>query len=144
MLKELKEYLIMDGAVIAIISAFVVAICSLIALIVNGINLRQETKSRRFQIFQNVFVNLMNLQEKLYTEYATKKQEWFSIFFNSLEFFAYSVNKNYISYKEFKEFFGNAVIRWYEKIFLEYCPDDEKNPKKYKELKSLYNKLKNP
>lgn len=60
-------------------------------------------------------------------------------FFNTLEWFSFLVNVNEVKVKLAKRFFKDSIIEWHDQLL----PDnDKRNPKKYRELKRLYNKLK--
>ena len=65
-----------------------------------------------------------------------------SRFFNTLEWFSFIVNKNYVKDKKMIAFFKDAVIEWYEHLFLKYMPRAISDPKEFPEFKTLYRKFK--
>ena len=51
--------------------------------------------------------------------------------------------RKFIKDKKIAGFFDDAVIRWYEQIFLKHYSEDEvNNPKNYQEFKKLYHSIK--
>lgn len=53
------------------------------------------------------------------------------------------VNNKYISDKRMIHFFDEAIIEWYEKIFVKHHTQEEReNPKVYPEMKRIYHKIK--
>ena len=77
-------------------------------------------------------------------EHKTEKElkAWDSLFFNTLEYFSFLLNKEYLSDKKILNFFEDAIIAWYEKIFLIHStPKEQKDNKVYPELKKLYQEI---
>jgi hypothetical protein len=61
---------------------------------------------------------------------------------NNWEWFSFLVNKHQITMKEIKEFYQPGMLKDYESIFTKY-PDLKNDKTRYKEFKSLCEKLKN-
>ena len=67
------------------------------------------------------------------------------LIFNTLEWLSFLVNSRKIKDDEIIGFFKDAIIEWYEKIFLEeyYITKEQVNDSnEYKEFKKLYKRLK--
>lgn len=71
-----------------------------------------------------------------------EKENWQSLFFNALERLAFLANKKYLP-KDLASFYKDAFIDYYDKIFKIHAPKEQiENPKKFEEIKKLYNFLK--
>jgi hypothetical protein len=115
-----------------------------VALFLNWKAIRENRKTRELQIFNSIFQELKELEEKQ-KEYETEeeKKAWDSLFFNTLEYFSFLLNKEYLSDRKILSFFKDAIIAWYEQIFLEHSTKEEqKDGKIYPELKNLYKEIK--
>lgn len=126
----------MAAAVSAIMAAF--------GLLLNWKAIRESRKTRELQIFYSVFKDIKDLEEKQpkYVEEG-KQQAWNSLFFNTLEFFSFLVNKKMVSDKRVAEFFKDSVNAWYEQVFWKNSsPKERDDPGLYTELKELYKKFK--
>jgi len=65
-----------------------------------------------------------------------------SLFFNTLEYYAFLVNQKHLE-KELSEFYNDAFLNSYDNIFMEHADKYQKeNPKEYAEMKKLYKQLK--
>jgi len=109
--------------------------------------LYESNRTRQLELLTNVFNNIKQLELKLYKDYKDKdeqtKREWDSLLFNSIEYFAFLVNKKYVKDKKMICFFKDAIINWYEKIFLgHYEFKDIDDISVFPEMKELYKKLK--
>ena len=83
----------------------------------------------------------------LYTKYkdADKqtKKEWDSLLFNSIEQFAFLVNNKFIKNDKMTHFFDDAVVKWYDDIFVKYHTSKEIDDKDvFPEFKKLYRIIK--
>lgn len=79
-----------------------------------------------------------------YSGKSEKKQKnWDSIQFNTLEFYSFLVNENYIKDKKIVSFFKPMIISWYENIYLNHFKQERiDDPNDYAEFKKLYKRLK--
>ena len=132
---------------ILLIIASASAIIAGIGLILNWFALRENSKTRQIQLLNESFKSIKETEIMLYEKYDNKDQKiikrWDSILFNSIEHFSFLVNEKYIKDKKMTEFFDDAIVSWYEQIFLKPYSDEEvKNPKSYPEFKKLYNSIK--
>jgi len=132
---------------VSIIIAVISALFAGIGLILNWLALRENNITRQIQLLNDSFQSIKETEITLYKEYKSAnsqtKKEWDSLLFNSIEQFAFLVNEKFIKNKKISGFFDDAVIMWYEQIFLKHYSDDEiNNPKNYPEFKKLYHKIK--
>jgi hypothetical protein len=109
--------------------------------------LRSESLTRQLQIFDNSFNNVNQTIQLLYDKYEQeseeRKKQWDSQLFNQVEYLAFLVNKRYLRDREMLSFFEDAIVDWYEQIFLKHHGTEEvDNPKVYPEMKTLYRRLK--
>lgn len=130
-----------------LIIAIVSAIFAGIGLILNWLALRENNITRQIQLLNDSFKSIKETEIMLYKEYKNAdqkaKKEWDSLLFNSIEQFAFLVNEKFIKNKKISGFFDDAVIMWYEQIFIEhYSKEEVNNPKNYPEFKKLYHKIK--
>lgn len=131
------------GTIIATISAIIAAI----GLWLTKKALEQNTKTRELQLLDSAFKEIKSVEIKLYDNYKNSdektKKEWDSLLFNSIEYFSMLVNNKYISDKKMIHFFDEAIVEWYEQIFVKRHTQDEKqDPKVYPEMKMLYHRIK--
>lgn len=130
----------------SMIGAVVAALAAVSALFFNYLAIRENSRSRNIATFQSFFLEIRNLEEKYYKEYQSKKdiaetRKWLSLFFNTLEYFAFLVNNNLLS-KKLAKFYNDAFVGYYEGIFITAAtPEQQSNPKQYEEMKKLYKKL---
>lgn len=126
--------------IIASVSAFFAGV----GLWLNYWAVRENNKTRQLQLFEKTFNNIKETERLLYDKYGTDpdaKRNWDSLFFNTLEFFAFLVNEKHLD-KRMSKFFNDAIIDWYERIFIEYHKEDINNPTIYPDLKKLYESIK--
>ncbi len=128
------------------------------ALFFAALTFLRVRKTDQVRLVEGVFKDIRSLESELdnivhlpLDEYdpegsANDKSErlagWDSRFFNTLEWFSFLVNKGEVRDKNLKVFFKDAVINWYERLFLSHMPTAVNNPKEYPELKKLYEKMK--
>ena len=136
----------MNTIEISLIVATLSAGCAAGSLIFNYLLIHESSKTRQLQLFENIFLEIKNTERLLYDKYkkldSNAKKEWDSLFFNTLEFFAFLINKKYLEDKKIIGFFDDAIVDWYERIFMEYHKKDLDDPKIYPELKKLYKCIK--
>jgi hypothetical protein len=130
-----------------LIIAIISAIFAGIGLILNWLALRENNITRQIQLLNDSFKSIKETEVMLYKEYKNAdqktKKEWDSLLFNSIEQFAFLVNEKFIKNKKISGFFDDAVIMWYEQIFIEhYSKEEVNNPQNYPEFKKLYHKIK--
>lgn len=130
----------------AVIISTVIALC---ALVYTGLAIKEDIKTRQIQLLESGFKRINDSELLFYTKYKNAnhntRKEWDSIFFNSIEFYSFLINKTYINEKDAIEFFGEAIVGWYDEIFRKHASTDElKNPKIYPEMKVFYAKMKSP
>jgi len=118
-----------------------------IGLILAWWGLRAETKVRQLQILDNTLNNINQTVQLLYDKYEAesedKKKQWDSQLFNQIEYFSFLVNNKFLKDKRLIEFFKDAIIMWYEEIFLKHYPKDQiENTRLYPEMKILYKRFK--
>lgn len=122
------------------------AIIALIALIIALYTLRDSRKALQLEIFDRSFNSIIETEKLLY-EYmdAPEKKDlkqWDSLFFNQVEYFSFLVNEKHLSDKKILGFFADAIVIWYDKLFLTIASEkDIKNPTVYPEMKKLYKRL---
>ncbi|MDD2665419.1 MAG: hypothetical protein PHD13_01365 [Methanocellales archaeon] len=133
-----------DISLIAVVFASSVAG---LGLILNGIALIENSKTRQLQLLNEVFRSIKETELELYKDYKNKdqetKREWDSLLFNSIEEYAFFVNERFIKNKKISGFFDDAVVKWYEQIYLEhYSKEEIEDPKNFPEFKKLYKSIK--
>ena len=132
---------------VPLIVAIISALFASIGLILNWLALRENNKTRQIQLLNDVFKSIKETEFTLYKEYKGKDKEtmkeWDSLLFNSIEQFAFLVNEKFIKDKKIAGFFDDAVVMWYEQIFLKhYSQEEVNNLKNYQEFKKLYHTIK--
>ena len=130
-----------------LIIALISAIFAGVGLILNWLALRENNITRQIQLLNDSFKSIKETEVMLYKEYKNAnqkaKREWDSLLFNSIEQFAFLVNEKFIKNSKISGFFDDAVVMWYEQIFIEhYSKEEVHNPKNYPEFKKLYHKIK--
>jgi hypothetical protein len=139
-----------NGLIIVAISAAFAGISALaaaIGLVLNFISLRKNTQTREVQLLNDSFNKIIEIEKTLYKDYKGKpkevQKEWDSLLFNSIELFSFYVNEKFIKNKKVISFFDDAIVKWYEEIFLKHSSKEEiKNKKYYPEFKKLYKNIK--
>ena len=131
-----------DLSLIIVLSSAITAVWAL------GANIwatKENTKTRQLQLLENTFSSIQGAERLLYEKYKKSdpnaKKEWDSLFFNKLNFFAFLVTKKHID-NNLSKFFDDAIVDWYERIFMEYHKEDIDNPEIYPYLKELYESIK--
>ena len=132
---------------VPLIVAIISALFASIGLILNWLALRENNQTRQLQLLNDSFKSIKETEITLYEKYKNAdqktKREWDSLLFNSIEQFAFLVNEKFIKDKKIAGFFDDAVVRWYEQIFLKHYSEEEvNNPKNYQEFKKLYHSVK--
>ena len=98
---------------------------------------------KRLKLVESIFNDLRELERQKYqlptapTE-NEKLKDWASLFSNTLEWFSFLVNTNKIKDDKTIDFFKDAVIDWYDELFLDpdYIePWQTEDKKQYPELK---------
>lgn len=126
----------------------ITAFAATVALFLNWIATRNNTKTRDLDIFYKVFQRMQTLQEEYYGKYTEMKDadktNWLSVFYNEMECVAFLINTKHLK-GDFKDFYSDSFITAYEKIFLinagSKIIDDESQ---YQEMKKLYKALTSP
>lgn len=131
----------------ATIGLFVAAI----ALLLNWGKLKEDVKLREVQSMYEFYKDIDSISREIFDLEAqgknnaktkTKIKRLDSVLFNRIELFAFLINRNLIG-STAVEFFKDAIVDWYEGIFLKHASEKEKtNDKYYIEFKILYHKLK--
>lgn len=111
------------------------------------VSIKENNKTRQIQLLNDVFKSIKETELTLYKEYKNAgqktKREWDSLLFNSIEQFAFLVNEKFIKNKKIAGFFDDAVVMWYEQIFMKHYSQEEiSNQKTYPEFKKLYHSIK--
>ena len=127
--------------------SMVATIAAAIAAVVAACQLRESRRATQLQVFDSTFNKLREREESFYTKNpkpnSLEKKRWLSGFFNTLEYMSFLVNAGLIPEKPFIRFYRDAIIGWYENIFLREAEDEEKiDQTLYPELKRLYTRLK--
>ena len=118
-----------------------------IGLFLNWKSVQENTKAREIQTLSDSFKGIQEIIKDLYVNYKTKseaeKKEWDSLLFNSIEYFAFLVNNKFINDRKLTSFFDEAIVMWYEEIFLKRHDKLVVNDRKqYPEFKKLYHIIK--
>ena len=119
---------------------------SLITAIVAVIALRENTKTQQLRIFSDSFNRTKETECLFYTHFKGKKKDkkdWYSIHFNNVELLSFFVNEEFIKDKKLVGFFRDAIMTWYEKMFITTYSKEEINDKnRFPEFKKLYHRIK--
>lgn len=145
-----ETWLVNNEIIILASSVLFAGLSALIAgvgLILNFLGLRKNTETREIQLLDNSFNRIIEIEKTLYKDYKGKdketRKEWDSLLFNSIEIFSFYINKNFIKNKHVVEFFDDAIIQWYEEIFLKhYSKEEIGDLAHFPEFKKLYKKIK--
>ena len=141
----------MDIAQITPTTSFVVSILSalfaLIGILLTIVTIRRNNQARQLEMLRGVFTDILALEKELYDRYASssedQKKKWDSLLFNSIEFFAFLVNNKYVSDVKMIGFFRDAIVGWYEGIFLSHhSQKDISDENLYPEMRRLYKRMK--
>lgn len=101
-------------------------------------NLRAEREKRELEIFENIFKDIRNYEEKLSKEALDieTRKTWDSLFLNTLEYASFLFNEKFISNKKILLFLKDVVKWGYEEILREQENWEDRD--KFPELKTLY------
>ena len=135
-----------QGILLKHIFLFFSVIAVVIGLFFTASSWSRDRKSRELQIAENRFKELQSLSREYYDKYndmnEDKKKNWDDLFFNSLEWFTFLINEKRIE-KKVIAFFDDAIISYYEDIFVKVMPQNViVDENQYEEFKKLYKKLK--
>lgn len=124
----------------------IAAIAAVVALFFTAISWNKDRQTRELQTIDELRKELMDLERELTEKYESKseseKKKWDSLFFNTLEWFAFLINENKLKDKKLVGFFSPAIITWYDDVFHAHAGKETlDDPKQYEELKKLYRKL---
>lgn len=126
------------------------------ALIFTAQTFLKSRKTNQLRLIEGIFKDIRGLQAELMViknqpiiddqelpgERNTRQSDWDSRFFNTLEWYSFLVNENYVKDKKMIGFFDDAIIDWYENIFLKHMKKAIDNPKQFPEFEKLYQRLK--
>lgn len=129
--------------IIAALSAGFAGFC----LILNYQSIRENNTTRQIQLLNNMFKDIQENAKILFKDYKNadleNRKKWDSLLFNSIELFAFLVNEKFIKDKKISGFFDDAIVMWYEEIFLKhYSKEDIGSSKIFPEFKKLYHTIK--
>lgn len=114
-------------------------------LIFTMFQLRANTNTRQLELLESIYHDIHSLEQQFYEKYEDKpdKQDnWRSLFFQQLEWFAFLVNEKKIKDKKSIGFFKPAFIDWCEGLFAVFADEDQiNNQERWSELKKLYTKF---
>lgn len=124
----------------------IAALAAVVALIFTAVSWNKDRQARELQTIDELRKELMDLERELIEKYSEKSEDerkkWDSLFFNTLEWFAFLINKNKLKDKELIGFFSGAIVNWYDDVFRIHAGQEVlEDPKQYEELKILYKKL---
>ena len=126
------------------ITPWVSAICAFIALLVAWYTAWDTRRTRQLEIFDRAYRRIVDLEQKFLEASANGTTvpaalAWRTSFLNALECFSLLVNKQYLNDPALSGYLSEAVVHWYENIFLPAASSEElHNPKIYPELKKLF------
>lgn len=122
------------------------------ALIYTARTFRRVGKTQQIKMAESVYKHLKQLEKELSdfpyeVDHPTKtteaKKHWDSRLFNTLEWYAFLVNKNEIKDKSIIKYFKDTILDYYEDNFLADATAEQINdPEEYPEFKQLYQDLK--
>lgn len=147
MVQLAKSWATIDwGITVQIFIPPITALAAAVALFLNWIATKNNSKTRELDIFYKVFQRIQDLQDKYFRDYAKMQEEdkvnWLSIFYNEIECIAFLINTKHLK-GDFKDFYSESFVTSYEKIFLVKAdPKVVEDPIQYPEIKKLYKKLK--
>lgn len=119
-----------------------------IGLIFTAMTFRRQQIHAQVRMMESVFNDIRDMERELSnlpesTIPDKLHRDWDSRFFNTLEWLAFLINERQVRHSKLVGFFKDAIVAWYEKVFLVYALDSEKTDEtQYPELKKLYRKLK--
>lgn len=120
--------------------------CAAVALGWNAYVFRKEQKNVQVTLLADFIARATELLDKQKEYEKEGKLGFFCVLFlGHLEWLAYLVNNDYLSF-EMADLYRGMVINWYEKVLIkqkdvlsEYL---EEHPQSFSELESLYQKMK--
>jgi hypothetical protein len=112
-----------------------------------GWQLRESRKATQLQVFDATFKDVRALEHEYYTSVQgtgeAQEQQWCNRFFNTLEYLAFLINTKLVPDKLILRFYKDALIEWYDEIFLTKATIDQRtNRERFPELKQLRERLK--
>jgi hypothetical protein len=105
---------------------------------------KESNRVRELQLLESAFQQIIATEQLWYERYKDKTdkkeiQEWGSLFFNRLEWLAFLINQKFMTDKELVNFFKDAIVGWYETLFVNHFPMEVINDdKSFPSLKKLY------
>ncbi len=108
---------------------------------------RHQQKQAQVRMIESVFKDIRDLEKQLSeipesTIPDKAHRDWDSRFFNTLEWLAFLINEGQVRHSKLIGFFKDAIIGWYDNVFMKHAFETEKtDPKQYPELKKLHKKL---
>ena len=127
-------------------AAVVAAIVAVVAAAFAYLQLRESSRATQLQVFDATFTKLRALEDDFYTKNpksdSAAERQWCSGFFNTLEYMCFLVNEGFIPPKPFISFYRDAIIQWYDNIFIKKADDEQQDdPQRFPELKKLYKQI---
>lgn len=114
-------------------------------LIFTAFQLRANNNTRQLELLESIFHDIHSLEQQFYEKYEDspdKQDNWRTLFFQQLEWFAFLVNEEKIKDEKSIGFFKPGFIEWCEGLFAVYGDDNQINePSSFSELKKLYKKF---
>jgi len=119
---------------------------AVVTLIFTAKSWNKDRETRELQMAEGIFKDLRELEREYYDKFQKmteeEKSQWDSLFFNTLEWFAFLINENKLKDKKIVDFFKPAIIEWFEDIFnVVYDASVKDDETQFEELKKLYKKL---
>ena len=141
------EWVSSNVSTVATMVSMVAAIAAAIAAGVAAFQLRESRRATQLQVFDATFNKLRELGENYYTKNpavdSKEEKHWLDGLFNTFEYMSFLANAGFIPRKPFTRFYGDAIIEFYETIFLNKAEDEQRNePQQFSEFKRLYKRLK--
>jgi hypothetical protein len=122
------------------------------ALIYTARTFRRVGKTQQIKMAESVYKDLKQLEKELSdfpyevdnpTKTTEAKKHWDSRLFNTLEWYAFLVNKNEIKDKSIIKYFKDTILDYYEDNFqADATAEQISDPEEYPEFKQLYQDLK--
>lgn len=109
---------------------------------------RKNNRKIELDIFDRIHSKIIEIERRLYAQDpATTKPElletWRGDLLNCLEYAAFLFNHQYVEDQRLLAYWADSIMVWHEQFFLQAATEAEKsNPNLYKELRTLYGKLK--
>ena len=82
-------------------------------------------------------------QDSLQDSFSKERHLTSLAFFNAVEYMALLINHNLITNHVLRHYFDKDIPFWYERMYKEYMPVWEQDPKMHPEFKRLYTQVKN-